>query len=133
MEPVDAFEQRLTFGLRLAGPDTTPLPLGPRTIHFEDPEYNRALATQAGVAQRLIKAIKRGGPAEFGLFTVTLATDRRTYNQYSTLALRYDWDSPALAATKLRVVLARVSAAGCHGGPGRRGGPLGGAASARRR
>jgi hypothetical protein len=48
VEPADAFRQTLTFALRLADPDATPLPLDPYTIHFEDPEYNRALATQAG-------------------------------------------------------------------------------------
>ncbi|HEY0734357.1 MAG TPA: LamG domain-containing protein [Herpetosiphonaceae bacterium] len=110
VEPNDAFRQTLTFALRLADSNALPLPLEPYTIHFEDPEYNRALATQAGVAQRLVKLTKNSSN-ELGLFTISLTTDRRSYNPFSALALRYDWDTPLLN-TKLRLVFQRVTAKG---------------------
>jgi hypothetical protein len=115
--PADAFRQTLTFVLRVADPVAPPLPLDPYTIHFEDPEYNRALATQAGRSERLVKLIKKG-TNEFGLFTIALTTDRRAYNSFSPLALRYDWDNPDLQenasthGTTLNVLLQRVTSKG---------------------
>ncbi len=41
----DGFAQVLRFPLRFVEKDVLPLPLAPAFIHFEDPEYNRLLAT----------------------------------------------------------------------------------------
>jgi hypothetical protein len=115
--PAGAFRQTLTFALRVSDPVTPPLPLDPYTIHFEDPEYNRALVTQAGRAERLVKLTKQGAN-ESGLFMIALTTDRRSYNSFSPLALRYDWDNqtlqgnPPKPGTKLKVLLQRVTSKG---------------------
>ena len=54
----DGFAQVLRFPLRFVEKDVLPLPLAPAFIHFEDPEYNRLLATPAA---RCIRHRGRGG------------------------------------------------------------------------
>jgi hypothetical protein len=68
-----------------------PLPLEPYFIHFEDPEYNRQLASPAAHASGNI-SVQKSGSQEIVTHTVKLSCDRREYNPDSLLALRYDWD-----------------------------------------
>jgi hypothetical protein len=81
----------LTLDLRMAKPAAPPLPLRPQFIHFEDPEYNRILATQAGRAERMLK-LQVAGKNQHELFGFVLATDRRSYNSDSPLALIFSTD-----------------------------------------
>jgi hypothetical protein len=62
--------------------------LAPRFLHFEDPEYNRRLASAAAQAGA---ALTLGTVA----YTATFATDRREYNPDSAIAWRYDWAGAA--------------------------------------
>jgi hypothetical protein len=81
--------QTLTFPLRVMGSSGLPLPLQPHFIEFEDPEYNRRLASTPAQATGFIQTQKDGQPV---LHTLVLAVDRREYNPDSVIALRYDWD-----------------------------------------
>ncbi len=87
------FKQILQLPLRISDPTRFPLPLSPRFVHFEDPEYNRRLASNAATASRNVDVfvLEGGNPARKHLFTAGIATDRREYNPDSELALRYDW------------------------------------------
>ena len=85
----DGFAQVLRFLLRFVEKDVLPLPLGPAFIHFEDPEYNRLLATPAAHASAIVA---EGVGSTQEVHTVTLAADRKRYNADSMLYLRYDWD-----------------------------------------
>lgn len=105
------FRQLLSFGLRVAAPEAPPLPLRPQFLHFEDPEYNRALATQAGRAERMLK-LPVQGQNQFGLFTLTLATDRRSYNSDSPLALIFSMDQADAALPAFDVRFERVTTGG---------------------
>ncbi|ASC70972.1 hypothetical protein XM38_019210 [Halomicronema hongdechloris C2206] len=93
----DGFYQTLTFPLRLRDPDALPLPLTPYFIHFEDPEYNRQLASSAAHAAREISL--PGDGDELVTYRAKLACDRREYNPDSQMALRYDWDDDAVTGT----------------------------------
>jgi len=82
--------QILRFEVRVLGAERTPLPLAPRYITFEDPEYNRRLSSQAAQAARqilLTRPQKMVGEA----FNITMAVDRREYNPDSKLLFIYDW------------------------------------------
>jgi hypothetical protein len=86
----DGFTQTLSFTLRVGDDVGLPLPLEPAFIHFEDPEYNRQLASKSAIATQLAAlADPDNRPL---LRTLALATDRREYNPDSEIALRYDWD-----------------------------------------
>ncbi len=88
------FHQVLSFPLRITDPDRIPLPLEPYFIQFEDPEYNRQLASSAGHAtQELL--IPAAGQSEPVSHSVQLSCDRTEYNPDSSLAIRYDWDDKA--------------------------------------
>lgn len=86
-EPVDGFVegyyQTLRFPLRIRRPDIPCAPLQPRVIHFEDPAYNRQLASTP--AQRPGRLF--GDDAGTIIVNVTLASDRREYNPDSELLL----------------------------------------------
>lgn len=89
----DGFFQTLAFPLRVADPSTPSLPLDPHFVYFEDPEYNRRLASSAYHASQIVKVPHEvQGKVEQTAYTVTLAIDRREYNADSRIALRYDWD-----------------------------------------
>jgi hypothetical protein len=101
------FFQALTFPLRIAG-GVAALPLEPAFVHFEDPEYNRRLASAAALASKTVKTREGDQPT---VSTVTLAADRREYNPDSLLSLRYDWDSGQREGTAA-VLLRTIDASG---------------------
>lgn len=106
------YRQTMQFPLRLSSTDLPRLPLEPRFVYFEDPEYNRLLASAAGNAQ---------GPVRVGdkFYTLRLSTDRKVYNPDSSLFLRVDWMGeepfpdgqtlPLPADYRLDLVVSRVS------------------------
>lgn len=88
------FRQTLLFPLRIVNEQQRRLPLAPRFLLFEDPEYNRRLASLAGRASKpvQVEAPITDKETELVLKTVSLSTDRREYNPDSTVYLRFDWD-----------------------------------------
>jgi hypothetical protein len=113
----EGFKQILSFPLRPAEPKKLPLPLAPRFIHFEDPEYNRRLASAAASASRQVPVSRLTtetpkAPYETFLFTATLATDRQAYNPDSELALRYDWAEEVDLPVEAEIRLARITPTG---------------------
>ncbi|MEZ4747966.1 MAG: hypothetical protein R3C41_18015 [Calditrichia bacterium] len=97
----DGFSQTLTFPLRTIDRSELPLPLKPNFIHFEDPEYNRRLASPSAHAAVNVKVLLPNDDQE--LHEVTLAADRRIYNPDSRVALRFDWDDNRSATSRLTV------------------------------
>lgn len=85
----DGFQQSLSFALRLTSDRTLPLPLRPQFLQFEDPEYNRQLASPTAHSSTQITVPSPGGLTK--LISLRLATDRREYNPDSLLTWRYDW------------------------------------------
>lgn len=104
----DGFAQTLALAMRVMETDALPLPLQPRFLQFEDPEYNRRLAS--ATARRLQNVPVRAGGREV-LRVLALSADRKTYNPGSPLALRFDWDAPSFSAGG-SLVLKRVDANG---------------------
>ena len=108
------FKQTLSFPLRLAGQFACPLALQPQFIHFEDPEYNRRLASASAHSSRVIK-LKNSSANDFQLYTLTLSADRREYNPESLLSVRFDLDgggelnTDKLLSTKATLNFAKVS------------------------
>ncbi|MBD2074921.1 LamG domain-containing protein [Phormidium sp. FACHB-592] len=96
----DGFFQTLTFSLRVVSNNNLPLPLEPHFILFEDPEYNRRLASSTATASRMVQLPnpdpKNSNPV---VRTLTLACDRREYNIDSSIFLRFDWDDADRKAT----------------------------------
>jgi hypothetical protein len=99
-ENKEGFSQTLSFMLRRAGGQRS-LPLTPWFIYFEDPEYNRRLASPtARVVENVLESIKikeaESGDTEDKFMdvshAVTLSADRKEYNPDSVVTLRYDWD-----------------------------------------
>jgi hypothetical protein len=88
-DSTDGFQQVLRFPLRFLDRDRTPLPFEPYFIQFEDPEYNRRLASSAAHASQDVLIPVNGTPQSH---VVQLACDRVDYNPDSSLSLRYDWD-----------------------------------------
>jgi hypothetical protein len=107
-EGAEGFQQTLAFPFRLADARAVRLPLEPFFVLFEDPEYNRQLASPAKQAAGLVKATDDGQPA---LHTVTLSTDRTEYDPDGELALRYDWDD-GTSPHRARLVIDLVDATG---------------------
>jgi hypothetical protein len=102
------FRQLLSFPLRLGDPQAVRLPLEPVYVLFEDPEYNRLLASATKHATALIKTARAGATE---LTAVTLATDRTTYDPQAQIALRYDWTGSASGPTpKLSIDLLDATA-----------------------
>jgi hypothetical protein len=87
------FELALNFPLNKVNNRRLPLPFEPYFIQFEDPEYNRLLASNTAHATRIVKdqVTTDAGLQQVG-HSVTLSTDRREYNADSEVTLRYDWD-----------------------------------------
>ena len=77
---VDGFKQTMSFPLRLSQIDRLVLPLSPLYVIFEDPQYNRRLASKTHSNTKVIKFNGFEDPQ-----TVTLAGDRREYNPNSKL------------------------------------------------
>ncbi|KAA3664354.1 MAG: hypothetical protein DWQ04_06150 [Chloroflexi bacterium] len=88
-----SFQQTLSFPLKLGNVGGVNLPLVPRFIYFEDPEYNRLLASLAGKSIVNVQEFNKVEDETNKVnYAVTLATDRREYNSDSVVAFRYDWD-----------------------------------------
>ncbi|MFM7425945.1 MAG: LamG domain-containing protein, partial [Elainella sp.] len=101
----DGFEQSLSFTLRLTSDRTLPLPLQPRFLQFEDPEYNRQLASPTAHVSTQVAANLSSDPAAAAqLIGLRLAADRREYNPDSLLTWRYDWATNAAELDKLFTV-----------------------------
>jgi hypothetical protein len=102
-DAADGFMQTLSFPLVAIGSGAASLPLAPVFVHFEDPEYNRRLASAPKRATRLTAT--RDG-AEPAVHVVTLAADRAEYDPSCVVSLRYDWDDdvrPPHEATRLEL------------------------------
>jgi hypothetical protein len=104
----DGFFQTLTFPLRVAPGGPLLLPLVPSFIYFEDPEYNRYLASATAHSSTLVKTVENAQPV---LRSVSLAADRQRYTPESRIALRYDWDDDS-AAGSARLIFKRIDSAG---------------------
>lgn len=99
----DGFFQKLTLPMRAIDPGAPQrLPLEPFFVLFEDPEYNRALASPSKNSAGLVKTLTSG---ELSMQSVTLSADRAEYDPSSQLALRYDWEDDRLHAAELFVDL----------------------------
>ncbi|MGI5328442.1 LamG-like jellyroll fold domain-containing protein [Actinomadura nitritigenes] len=101
----DGYGHELRFPLRVADPNAPSLPLVPRHVHFEDPEYNRRLASpsaHAGVS------VQFPGPGTSPQRAITLSAERRECNATSTLALRFDWDEPPPGTPNVTLTLQKI-------------------------
>jgi hypothetical protein len=99
---IKGLRQALSFPLRVARPGHPVLPLRPAYTLFEDPEYNRLLASTTAHASRIVQA---GGVAS----TLTLAVDRREYNPTSVVQYVFFRDpTPAAPLLAGKVRLFRV-------------------------
>ncbi len=77
------FYQELSLPLTLLTEEERNLPLEPFFIHFEDPEYNRKLATGSAKSVRVFTV-------EGNIITLRLSADRKQYNPDGKIALRFD-------------------------------------------
>jgi hypothetical protein len=113
----DGFAQTLSYPLRVADVVSLPLPLAPRFAYFEDPEYNRRLASSSFHAEKLIK-IPAGGKEQV-THKITLACDRREYTPDGRVALRFDWDDDASDDSRgsASFEIQRIDANGIPSGP----------------
>ncbi|MGI5207638.1 LamG-like jellyroll fold domain-containing protein [Spirillospora sp. CA-108201] len=103
----DGYGHMLRFPLRVADPNAPYLPLVPRHVHFEDPEYNRRLASPSAHATVPVQFPQQPGGAS-PQRTVTLSVERRECNPESTLALRFDWDEPPPGSPKVALTLQKI-------------------------
>ncbi|MCB8980784.1 MAG: hypothetical protein H6657_25520 [Ardenticatenaceae bacterium] len=104
MVPGKPFEQTTYFPLKLGAERGVDLPVTPRFIYFEDPEYNRLLASLVGKSLLNVQEVNFGDKkpgddsnpsekiGEVVNYNVTFATDRREYTPDGRIAFRYDWD-----------------------------------------
>ncbi|MGP1373853.1 MAG: LamG-like jellyroll fold domain-containing protein [Almyronema sp.] len=108
----DNFSQTLSFRLRLRDPLALPLPLQPQFIQFEDPEYNRQLASPTAYTVAQVQVPNPTDPSQPQLVGLKLACDRREYNPDSVLSLRYDWQiiTAAQHFQRLSLTLKRIRA-----------------------
>ncbi|HEY9696977.1 MAG TPA: LamG domain-containing protein [Trichocoleus sp.] len=106
------FKQTLTFPLRLLDQTALPLPLKPQFIYFEDPEYNRRLASPSAHASQTVQVPPASVDADPKLVGVKLSADRREYNPDSVLSLRYDWAEPVGNEFKVQLQFRRINANG---------------------
>lgn len=90
----DGYSHVLRFPLRVANPSLPYLPLIPRYIHFEDPEYNRRLASPTAHASVSVQFPQQTTDSTSPQRAITLSAERRECNPDGTLALRFDWDEP---------------------------------------
>jgi hypothetical protein len=110
---VPGFSQTLSFVLRVAEGTAVPLPLEPRFFHFEDPEYDRRLASAAAHASGMVQTVDTpaDAPARTLMRTVTLATDRKMYNPDGVVSLRWDWEDDQPRG-RARITPFRIDTAG---------------------
>lgn len=94
---VKNYRQTLHFPLRLARADEARLPLRPTFTQFEDPEYNRRLAS---VTARSTAATSVGDKR----YEVTLSADRREYNANSQMFVVFFGDTiPTVTSNSLKL------------------------------
>jgi len=99
----DDFYQELSFVLHVAPPTAPPVPLSPRFIHFEDPEYNRRLTSPSAHATKLITMpVVDGRSAQRA---ARLSADRRECNPDSAIFARFDWLEEPPIGTRLIIAL----------------------------
>lgn len=107
------FNPKLEIPLRLRDPDRLRLPLLPAFIHFEDPEYNRQLASSSAhstsLTQYTVVENPPGGDPEENteVQPIKLSSDRNEYNPDSDIFFRFDLEDNTLLATA-DVILQRV-------------------------
>lgn len=107
-DTTDNFSQTLSFPLRVIDPADLALPLQPTFIHFEDPEYNRQLVSNAATAT--VSTLETKGNQRL-TYDITLACDRQEYSPQNTLFLRYDWNDNR-EAFKGKLFVSRINEAG---------------------
>ncbi|WP_160826818.1 hypothetical protein [Actinomadura sp. J1-007] len=104
----DGYAQVLRFPLRVADPNAPYLPLVPRYVHFEDPEYNRRLASPSAHASVPAQFPQQQAGGTSPQRVITLSAERRECNPDGTLALRFDWDAPPPGSPKVTLTLQRI-------------------------
>ncbi|WP_242885220.1 LamG domain-containing protein [Actinomadura litoris] len=104
----DGYGHVLRFPLRVADPNASYLPLVPRYVHFEDPEYNRRLASPSAHAGVSVQFPKQPADTTSPQRAVTLSAERRECDPTSTLAIRYDWDEPPPGAPVATLALQKI-------------------------
>ncbi|NDU72264.1 hypothetical protein GWI34_06450 [Actinomadura sp. DSM 109109] len=103
----DGYGHVLRFPLRVADPNAPYLPLVPRYVHFEDPEYNRRLASPSAHAGVSVQFPPQPGAAS-PQRAVTLSAERRECDPGGTLALRFDWDRPPPGSPAATLTLQKI-------------------------
>jgi hypothetical protein len=83
------FRQVLTLPFRLSATAELRLPLEPFFVLFEDPEYDRLLASASKHATEVAKTLDGD---QLSVHAVTLSTDRTAYDADGRISLRFDWD-----------------------------------------
>jgi hypothetical protein len=104
----DGYSHVLRFPLRVANPSAPHLPLVPRYVNFEDPEYNRRLASPSAHASVSVQFPQQPAGSTSPQRTVTLSAERRECNPDSTLAMRFDWDEPPPGSPKVTLTLQKI-------------------------
>lgn len=90
----DGFKLPLSLPLSFAGDNRRGAPLAPLFQQFEDPEYNRKLASTPASAFGMVGVmpISAANSEDRVYYRVTLASDRTEYNPDSPIAFRWDWE-----------------------------------------
>ncbi|WP_131739890.1 LamG domain-containing protein [Actinomadura roseirufa] len=126
----DGYSHVLRFPLRVADPSAPYLPLVPRHVHFEDPEYNRRLASPSAHVSVPVQFPQQAAGGTSPQRVITLSAERRECNPDGTLALRFDWDEPPPGSPKVTLTLQKIDLdqtprdladPGASGGPQRPG------------
>ncbi len=98
------FRQTLEFPLRISHAGRARPPLRPTFIHFEDPEYNRKLATPTAHKT----TIKKAKAPDNQLYAVRLASDRREYSPDGLVTIRYDWNDEGLTIKEKGIIVVEI-------------------------
>jgi Concanavalin A-like lectin/glucanases superfamily len=104
----DGYRHVLRFPLRVADPSAPYLPLVPRYVHFEDPEYNRRLASPSAHAGVSVQFPRQPVDGTSPQRAITLSAERRECGPDSTLAMRFDWDEPPPGSPKVTLTLQKI-------------------------
>jgi hypothetical protein len=104
----DGYSHVLRFPLRVANPSAPYLPLVPRYVHFEDPEYNRRLASPSAHASVAVQFPQQPAGSTSPQRAITLSAERRECNPDSMLAMRFDWDEPPPGSPKVTLRLQKI-------------------------
>ena len=114
-------KQTLKFPLRVFDNTDFRLPLKQYFIHFEDPEYNRLLASASahstGTVNITREATQENPEPEPELHSITISADRQKYNPDSDIAIRYDWDEDINERSDIDEITFELSRLGRDGIP----------------